>query len=99
MKYKDYKNLFEKIKVKSKIQHFSSLLKKHQNNSEETWKVMKHVISKSKTFNDRFPKRIVIDKQEIYKQDKIADKIADFFKLSSQNSLQRKTFYQLYQQI
>ena len=80
-KYKDYKNLFEKIKNKSKIQHFSSLLKKHQNNSKETWKVMKEVIGKSKTFNDEFPKRIVIDKQEIYTQDKIADYLTVFLQI------------------
>ena len=40
---------------------------------------MKEVIGKSKTFNDEFPKRIVIDKQEIYTQDKIADYFNSFF--------------------
>ena len=34
-KYKDYKNLFEKIKHASKRQHFSSLLLKHQNNAKK----------------------------------------------------------------
>ena len=36
--YKTYKTLFGKTQNKSKVQHFSSLLKKHQNNSKETWK-------------------------------------------------------------
>ena len=46
MTYKTYKNLFEKMKNKSKIHHFSSLLEKYQNNSKETWKVIKEAVGK-----------------------------------------------------
>ena len=35
-KYKNFKNLFEKIKTKLKKQYFSSLLEKTQNNAKET---------------------------------------------------------------
>ena len=53
------KNLFEKIKTKSKIEHFSSLLQKHHNNSKETWKVIKEAIGKSKLFKEDFPKKYI----------------------------------------
>ena len=57
------KIFLKKIKNQSKIQYFSSRLKKHQNNSKETWKIMKEVIGKSKVFNDDFPKKLLINKK------------------------------------
>ena len=77
--YKNYKNLFEKIKNKSKVQHFSSLLKKHQYNSKETWKIMKEVIGKSNILNNDFPKTLLRDKQEITEQSEIANQFNTFF--------------------
>ena len=59
MTYKTYKDLFEKMKNKSKIHHFSSLLEKYQNNSKETWKVIKEAVGKNKIFNDDFPKTLL----------------------------------------
>jgi len=51
-KYKEeylaYKNLFEKLKLKAKQQHFSMLLEKYKNNSRKTWEVMKEITGKTK---------------------------------------------------
>ena len=46
--YKDYKNLFEKLKQKSKQMHYSSLISKYQNNAKKTWQVMKEITGKNK---------------------------------------------------
>ena len=54
-------------------------MKKHQNNSKETWKIMKEVIGKSKVFNDDFPKKLLINQQEIFNQDEIAGCFNTFF--------------------
>ena len=78
-RYKNYKNLFEKLKNKSKIQHFSTLLKKHQNNSKETWKVMKDAIGKSKLLKDDFPRKLIINNKENFNQHEIASYFNNFF--------------------
>ena len=77
--YKTYKNLFETTKNRSKIHHFSSLLKTHQKNSKETWKVIKEAVGKSKIFNDDFPKILLREKQEITEQSEIANYFNTFF--------------------
>ena len=41
--YKDYKNLFEKVKIRSKN---NSLITKHQNNSKKVWHIMKEITGK-----------------------------------------------------
>ena len=77
--YKNYKNLYEKIKNKSRIQHFSSLLHKYQNNSIQRWKVIKEAINKAQLHNKNFPKKILIDKQEIFEEEKIANNFNTYF--------------------
>ena len=63
--YKIYKNLFEKLKKQSKKLYFQNKLKQYENNIKNTWNVMKAVIGKSKICNDKFPKRLDINKEEI----------------------------------
>ena len=78
-KYKAYLKLFEKIKIKSKKNYYSSELNRYKNNIKKTWEVMKEVIGKQKIDNNNFPKRIVIDNKEIFDDNKIADKFNNFF--------------------
>ena len=63
--------MFEKIKHKSNVNHFSSMIQKHQHNSKETWKVMKEAIGKSKILQDDFPRTLLKDKQEISNKSEI----------------------------
>ena len=78
-KYKMYKNLFEKIKIKSKREYYSSVLKKHQNNSKETWKIMKEITGKTKNMNDSFPRKILINNTETFKKEQIANEFNKYF--------------------
>ena len=57
--------MFEKLKKQSKKLYFQNELKQYENNIKNTWNVMKAVIGKSKICNDKFPKRLDINKEEI----------------------------------
>ena len=50
-KYKDYKNLFEKIKNISKKSYYQDLIAKNKGNSKKTWDVIKEIIGKNKSAN------------------------------------------------
>ena len=39
-KYRNYKNLFEKYKIKSKKNYYASLLNKYKDHTNRTWQVM-----------------------------------------------------------
>ena len=78
-KYKNYKNLFEKIKAKSKRNYFSDILEKNQNNAKETWKVIKEVTGKIKSFDQTFPRKITMNKTEIFQKEKIANEFNNYF--------------------
>ena len=77
--YKIYKNLFEKLKKQSKKLYFQNKLKQYENNIKNTWNVMKAVIGKSKICNDKFPKSLNINKEEITDKKIIADTFNKFF--------------------
>ena len=47
-KYKNYKNLFEKLKIKSKKNYYASLLNKYKYDTKRTWQVMKEITGKQK---------------------------------------------------
>ena len=47
-KYKNYKNLFESIKRRSKKLHFSKLILKYKSNIKKTWQILKEAIGKEK---------------------------------------------------
>ena len=47
-KYKNYKNLFEKLKIKSKKNYYAFLLNKYKYDTERTWQVMKEITGKQK---------------------------------------------------
>ena len=77
--YKIYKNLFEKFKKQSEKLYFQNKLKQYENNIKNTWNVMKAVIGKSKICNDKFPKSLDINKEEITDTKIIAEKLNKFF--------------------
>ena len=63
--YKNYKKLFESIKRRLKKLHISKLLLKYKNNIKKTWQIIKEEIGKEKHNQNRFPTKIVVDKENI----------------------------------
>ena len=77
--YKMYQNLFEKLKLQSKKNYFQIKLKHYENNIKNNWKIVKVISSKSKVYNDNFPKTFNIDKKEIIDNKTIAEKFSSYF--------------------
>ena len=53
--YKSYKNLFERLRKKSKQIYYPNLLEKHKNNAKQQWQVLKEVTGKIQKKNQSFP--------------------------------------------
>ena len=77
--YKDYKNLFEKIKNKAKRNYYRIKIKFFENDIRGTWKIMKEIIGKKKCINQILPKQILVDKIEINDAKSIAEKFNEFY--------------------
>ena len=71
--YKAYKSLFESLKKKSKKNYYTRRLKNYQNDIKKSWDVIKEIIEGAKSTKGIFPKRMIIDDQEISDQGKIAN--------------------------
>ena len=52
---------------------------KHQNNSKKTWEVIKEAIGRTKIKGSDFPRKLLINKNEIYDRDVIANSFNDYF--------------------
>ena len=76
--YKDYKQLFEKIKKDSKKKYFQEKLSFSKNDSKNTWKTLRDVIVKIKINENRPPKKIALENKEITDQKTIAKKFNEF---------------------
>ena len=77
--YKNYKNLFEKIKKSSKKLYYQNKIEKCKNNIKTTWKTMKEIIGKSKVFHQYLPNNLRIHKTSITDTKIISDKFNEFF--------------------
>ena len=77
--YKDYKNLFEKIKNKAKKNYYRIKIKFFENDIRGTWKIMKEIIGKKKCINQVLPKQILVGKIEINDAKSIAEKFNEFY--------------------
>ena len=77
--YKDYKQLFEKIKKDSKKKYFQEKLSFYKNDIKNTWKTLKDVIGKTKINENRLPKKIALENKEITDQKTIAERFNEFF--------------------
>ena len=77
--YKNYKNLFEKLKLKSKKNYYSALFKKYEDNARMEWKIMKEITGKIKVLDNTFPIKIVINKKEIFDKKNIANEFNSYF--------------------
>ena len=70
--YKAYKSLFETLKKNSKKNYYKRHLENYQNDIKKSWDVIKEIIEGAKSTKGIFPKRMIIDDQEISDQGKIA---------------------------
>ena len=77
--YKNYKRLFESIKLRSKAKYYKDCLDKYQNNVKKTWDVIKEVIGNTKPISHTLPKRLVINNAEIYDKKSIAEQFNKYF--------------------
>ena len=77
--YKAYKSLFESLKKKSKKNYYTRRLENYQNDIKKSWDVIKEIIGGAKSTKGIFPKRMIIDDQEISDQGKIANCFNRFF--------------------
>ena len=77
--YKSYKNMFEKLKRKSKQSYYINLLRKHQYNSKKTWEIMKELTGKLKLASNNLPKMIRTDEKTIENTEDIAEEFNIFF--------------------
>ena len=79
IEYKNYKNLFEKLRKKSKQSYYASLIEQHKGNSRKTWQIMKELTGKKKNKSGYLPKMLKSDKGLIFKQEEIANNLNNFF--------------------
>ena len=77
--YKNYKNLFETLKFKSKKNHYAKLITKYKNNSKKTWQVIKEITGKTKLKTGNLPRRIITDDTETYDKKIISKTFNEFF--------------------
>ena len=70
-KYKNYKNLFEKLKINSKKNYYASLLNKYKYDTKLTWQVMKEIIGKQKQKSSSLPKAIKTKQENTKKKTKL----------------------------
>ena len=77
--YKNYKNLFESLKLKSKNNYYSNLIIKYKNDIKKTWQVMKELLGKTKTTTNNLPKKIIVNNNEIKDKKAIAEYFNKFF--------------------
>ena len=77
--YKAYKSLFQSLKKKSKKIYYSRRLENYQNDIKKSWDVIKEIIAGAKSTKGSFPRRMIIDGQEIFDLGKIANCFSKFF--------------------
>ena len=77
--YKAHKFLFESLKKKSKKIYYTRRLENYQNDIKKSWDVLKEIIGGTKSTKGSFSKRMIIDGQEIFNREKIANCFNNFF--------------------
>ena len=78
-KYESYKNLFEKLRKRSKKVYYSNLINKYQNDSKRIWHTLKELSGKIKAKSNSLPKTIKVNNSNQYKAEDIANEFNKFF--------------------
>ena len=77
--YKQYKNLFEKIKKISKKNYYSNRIKNSKGDIKKTWNVIKEIIGNKNCKPNSLPTQIVLNNKEYVDNDVISEKFNSFF--------------------
>ena len=67
--YKNYKRLFESTIKRSKKNYYSDKLKKHSNDPQSTWRIIKEVIGKNNPERNSFPKLLKFKDNNVIKKE------------------------------
>ena len=68
-----YKNLFESLKKKVKKKYYSEKISEYKHDAKKTWSIMKELVGKIKLKSSNFPRRITVNKVDIFDERKIAN--------------------------
>ena len=95
--YRNYKSLFDSIKKKSKKLYYFEQLLKLQKNAKQECKVMKETIGKAKLHTSHFPKKLPVNKINLFDKADIANELNKFFanigiELASQIPISKTAF-------
>ena len=77
--YKNYKNLFEKLRKKSKQNYYLSLLEKHKDNAKNRWQVLKEITGNVQKKNQSLPTTLETENGIISDKNAMAEKFNIFF--------------------
>ena len=77
--YKNYKNLFEKIRKNLKKNYYSQLLNTFKNDTKRTWQIIKEINGKQKSCSGFLPQMIRVDNKSLYEPRIIAQEFNKFF--------------------
>ena len=77
--YKNYKNLFEKLRKKSKQNYYSNLLEKHKDNAKQRWQILKEITEKVQKKNQSLPTTLETENRIISDKNAIAEEFNTFF--------------------
>ena len=77
--YNSYKNLFESLKKKAKKKFYSEKVSKYKHDAKKTWCIMKELVGKIKLKSSNLPRRITVNKVDIFDERKIANEFNAFF--------------------
>ena len=76
--YKNYKNLFEKLRKKSKQNYYSNLLEKHKDNAKQRWQILKEIAGKVQKKNQSLPTTLEMENRIISDKNTIAEEFNTF---------------------
>ena len=77
--YKNYKNLFEKLRKKSQQNYYSKLLEKHKDNAKQRWQVLKEITGKVQKKNRSRSATLETEKGIISDKNTFAEEFNTFF--------------------
>ena len=77
-KYKQYNNLYNKLKRIMKIKYYSNFLEYNKHNMKKTWEILQKAIGKQHN-KSNFPKTFKIENEQITDQVKIAESFNKYF--------------------
>jgi hypothetical protein len=80
IKYKKYKNSFEKLKKQAKKNYYSNLLEKSIGNVKKKWNIIKEVVGNKQVNKNTIPKRLQTEmNKDVFDKNEIANMFNNFF--------------------